>query len=316
MSALVAWAFAIAAVVSWSASLAVLGAARVMGLFAARVHPRTRARVWLFVTLLPAFVALLVLAAVLAPPSWFGLGDHCAIHDDHHLHLCAQHGAPWPPVIATVLAALFAARVLGLFAQRVVETVRAWRALRRLSGATTDALRLPLPGKIALTAGWLMPRVYATAAVADDPSWSAVLAHEHDHARHRDPLARLIARFALAVHAPGVASWIDGQLVAAQELAADEAAANAIEDRLEVARQLVTWARELHRSAVPLGATSFEHGDVEGRVRTLLMGSPRYVRAPLATLAITTASIAALAAALFAPHVHHAVETLLGALGA
>lgn len=310
MMALFVWSLALAALVSGGTSLGAAGLARLAGPMARRVHPRTRARLWLLLTFSPALATLLVVASVLAPPAWLGAVDHCELHADHHVHLCVAHGAPWPSLPLVVLGVLFAARVGGVFVQRLVELVRAQRAVRRLAGT-----RLCLPGTLAFTAGWLAPRVFATAPVWSDPRFRAVLAHERDHARHRDPLARALARLALSMHLPVVAPWIEAQLVGAQELAADEAAATELGDRLEVAEQLVAWARSARSPAGALGASEFEEGDLSGRVG-VLVDPPHYVRPPLETFAIAASAVGAIATGVHATHVHHAVETFLGALGA
>jgi Zn-dependent protease with chaperone function len=162
-----------------------------------------------------------------------------------------------------------------------------------------------VPGHVAFVAGFVRPRTYVSEAAR---AWTAVLAHERDHARHRDPLVRLLTRLALALAPPGLGSWLEPRLARAQELAADEAAAGAVGDRLEVARQLVDWAR-LHAAAPPL-ALAFGHGDVDERVR-LLMDPPRYLAGPsraqlgaiLVGAASTTLSLA--------PSIHRGVEELV-----
>lgn len=307
MITLCAWGVVIAATTSTATSLATAALARVLGAWARRAHPRARAWAWLAVAVAPLLTSMLVVAAVLAPQPWLGLSDHCVPHS-HHPHLCPVHGAPSPPVLLVIFGLLWAARAIGLALEQLARALVARRALGTL-GAGPE---LPLPGRLAFTAGWLAPRVYATESVMSAPAWRSILAHEEDHARHRDPLARLVARFALALWPPFVAAWIDRQLVAAQELAADEAAALARGDRLEVARAIVAWAREPRALSLEAIATGFEEGDVEGRVRTLL-DPPRYLvgpRAPLAAMAIAAAAIGA-----SVPALHHGVETLLGLLG-
>ncbi len=308
--AVVLWAFALFALTASGVSGLVFGAAQLASPFARRVTPRARAWLWLLGATLPSWLGGLVTLAVLGPQGWFGGSDHC-LHHTHHLHLCMVHGAPWPPLFVVVFTALFAARAIGLLVQRTVDTARAERALRRLRAAGGLATTAPS----AFTAGWLVPEVFASRPIREDRRWNAVLAHEHDHAHHRDPLARLFARLMLAFHLPVIAERIDRALVAAQEQAADEAAARVVGDRAEVAAQLVSFARSLRAPAPASAAAALDPSELEVRVRALLSHEDR-VTVPAGRIGIGLLALTAAAAAALAPHVHHMIETLLGALGA
>ncbi|MEV4894381.1 M56 family metallopeptidase [Nonomuraea sp. NPDC055795] len=117
----------------------------------------------------------------------------------------------------------------------------AWRTARAVATLT----RLPTPAAIrrsarrlgvgavvcvdgaqptAFCAGLVRPRIYLTPSF-DGPELRAVLAHEHAHARRRDPLRRLLARAAADVlfYLPLAEWWADHQLERS-EVAADRAA--------------------------------------------------------------------------------------------
>lgn len=292
------------AVFGAAATLAALGVrAALASAFVERLHPRTRARAMAGAALLPPLAGALVLAATFLP---LGLPAHCVV-EHGHLHHCLACALPPPPLAVSVLALGYAGWAIGGLARVGRAFARAHRATRRLAGAEAragDLAVLPVPGHVAFVAGFVQPRTYVSEAAR---AWTAVLAHERDHARHRDPLARLLARLALVV-APGLGGWLEPRLARAQELAADEAAAGAVGDRLEVARQLVDWAR-LHASAPPL-ALAFGHGDVGERVR-LLIDPPRYLAGPSRVQLGVLAVGAAAAILSLAPSIHRGVEGLV-----
>ncbi len=273
-----------------------------------RLHPRTRARLVAGASALPLVAGLLVLLATFVPHPWLGLPDHCLTHHGH-LHLCLDCGLPTPPLAMWIGAALYAGFVLHRLGQAAAAGLRARRALGRLARAESvdgELSVLPMPGHVAFVAGFLRPRMYVSEA-ARAPGWTAVLAHERDHARHRDPLHRFGVRLALSV-APGVAGWLERRLARAQELAADEAAASELGDRFEVARQLVAWAR--HQRHAPELALAFGHGDVRERVR-LLMDPPRYLDGPTRRQLGALLALVPLVVLLLAPSIHHGVEELV-----
>jgi len=315
MIALALWLAAVGGAASIGMSLGTTVLARAAWSRLERLDPRARARVWLGAAVLPPLIAAALCAAILVPHPWFGLPDHCR-HHDGHMHLCLRHGAPWPGAAVLIFACLWLGRValsLGREIGRLVSAARALHHLREtwLEGPDDLAL-LPLPSPAAFTAGFFRPRVYASEAVGRDERWRAVLAHERDHVRHRDPLARLVARMALVFHAPGVRRWLEPRLIEAQELAADEAAARHLGDRVGVAEQLVAWTRAARFH--PAAASAFGQGDLERRVGALLE-RPRYAEGPSSRRVVVAAGALTFALlASFAP-IHHAVETVLGLLG-
>lgn len=312
---LVLWLFAIAATSMLAASLTSALGLRAFGPLLDRVEPRARARIWTFAALFPLVIAILVIGAILLPYPWLRLPKHS--FGDDHLHLCLAHGAPPPSLAVIALALFFSARTVVSLAHEFAHAVRAALALRRLRKVGAEALdqvtRLPLDAPLAFTAGWLRPQIFVSRPIADAARWQAVIAHELDHARHRDPLVRLLVRLLVTLHAPGIAAWIVRGLESAQELAADEHAARAVGDRLEVAEQVLAFAREATRS--PAVVVAFAEGDLAGRVGALL-DTPRYVRGPSRAHGILIFAMGAALIALASTSIHYALEDLLASFGA
>jgi Zn-dependent protease with chaperone function len=133
------------------------------------------------------------------------------------------------------------------------------------------------PAASAFCAGLLQPRVFVTsgmvAALADE-ELDAVLVHEAEHARRRDPLRRLAGRAAADVlfWLPLVGWWTRHRLEDA-ELAADRAAID------RVGRSPL--ARALRATATPAAPTVGARFDGAGAARvTQLLGDPLPPRRP------------------------------------
>jgi len=186
---------------------------------------------------------------------------------------------------------------LGLAAWMVRATWLAITAAREVAGLPRrqppDALvasvgRTGVDGVVCLAglaaaafcAGLLRPRVFVTggmvASLADE-ELDAVLVHEAEHARRRDPLRRLAARAAADVlfWLPLVGWWTSGRLEDA-ELAADRVAID------RVGR--TPLARALRATAAPAGPAVGARFDGAGpaRVTQLLGDQPPARRPPLA----------------------------------
>jgi Zn-dependent protease with chaperone function len=136
---------------------------------------------------------------------------------------------------------------------------------------------LDSPAASAFCAGLLRPRVFVTsgmvAALADE-ELDAVLVHEAEHARRRDPLRRLVGRAAADVlfWLPLVGWWTRHRLEDA-ELAADRAAIDRV-GRSPLARAL----RATATPAAPMVGARFD-GAGAARV-TQLLGDPLPPRRP------------------------------------
>jgi Zn-dependent protease with chaperone function len=199
-------------------------------------------------------------------------------------------------------AAVLVVAALGLAAWIVRATWLAICAAREVAGLPCrqppDALVASLgrtgvdgvvclegPAAAAFCAGLLRPRVFVTGAMVAslaDQELDAVLVHEAEHARRRDPLRRLAGRAAADVlfWLPLVGWWTSRRLEDA-ELAADRAAID------RVGR--TPLARALRATAVPAGPGVGARFDGAGpaRVTQLLGDRPPPRRPPLAACLVS-----------------------------
>jgi hypothetical protein len=283
---------------------------------AMRIAPRHRVRLWLGVAALPTLVGLLAVTASFLPA--VGIGhDHCLAHGPHHPHLCPHHMGAAPGIALVLIAVLLAERVAHVLA----ELIRSLHLSRATSGTLAEASELhdgvlvfPSDEPQAFVLGTLRPRVHISRgllALGRDIV-AAVVAHERVHARHRDLLWRALCPVFAVGHLPATTTAIRARLAAAQEMAADEEAADAMpeEGRLKIAEALVMLAK-LARTPSP--AISFTHGDLQSRVRALLDGRRHHPRWPARLLLATLLLVPALVGASH-DFIHHGLETLLGAL--
>ena len=275
-----------------------LGTRRLGGL-----APTARARVLLAAAVAPALAALTCAAALLADTQLFGC----------HAHHCLERraGAQVPPLIlALTMAALV--RVGAALLQAARNVRRSAVLCRRLetAGEQQDPTVLPLAEPQAFVVGLLRPRVYVSRGLVGTHSEAdieVVVAHEQAHVRRRDPLRRLLASVALGFHVPGIAGWIERQIVRSQEMAADADAACAVHDAQRVAEALVRMARlRVHRAA----QVAWLGDHLEARVQALLGGTPGSDRPGSSALVVAAAVALALGIAAAEP-IHRAAETLL-----
>lgn len=288
---------------------------------------------------LPPTLQTRVVFALVAAPAVFGVAlsllallpgvaaplapalDHCKHHGDHHFHLCLVHG-PGSIQLGRIwlVLGLLATPVLIRVALSVARLLRGRRLLSvlrrsaRSTGANYHEVSSEAP--FAVTAGLWRPRVYVTSGLLrhlDDTSRAAVLAHEAAHVRRHDPLMKLLADLLSTFHLPKTRQALLADLSLACEQACDEEAAFNVGDRTAVADALVKLGR-LVSDGSPTGTAAvaqFGEGSITARVHALL-GAPKAApRLPSARL--TLAASLVLATMLSAP-VHHATETVLGAL--
>lgn len=261
------------------------------------------ARGTLIVALLPALLAVGVIAASVGP-AWFESAFVCH-SGPGWLHLCWCH----PANALTLLPAA----VVGLLAL-LPGRLRVLRGLASPRGEG-DGLRivdLPRPG--ALLHGWLRPSVVVDRRlweVLDEDGRAALLAHEQAHIDRRDPLVLLLLR-AATVFAPEQAraallrAWLERA-----ELRADALAVRTIGDPLVVAEALLRCARL--QTGSPALALSWSGGSVERRVRALLGEVPADVSSRPDAGWWDALALAAVVAALVlaSPGVHHHLEHLI-----
>ncbi len=286
----------------------------------ARWHPADRASGLLFLacapSLIPTGLILMLLAPGLAGLAVTGV-DHCSSHPNHP-HLCLAHpSAALPAFLAGVL--LIGAGGLPLVARAAI---RVWREQRRLGALSLVARRLPKPGvdviesglPFALTVGIARARTLVSSALLAALSplqLEIVLAHEAEHARRRDPLRQLIARWLSVPLWPPLRRALLRELELSAEQACDDAAALRIEDRLVVADTILAVER-LCKDSPRLAAPSMSGSSVGERVKLLLREPVRRRRRrwvlPGAAFAL------ALALVLGVEPLHHEAEHLIAHL--
>lgn len=156
-------------------------------------------------------------------------------------------GSPW-----TWRSILIAAYLLGfcvLLARLAIGTVRArlliQRAGNRDGRLTSDACATPV------TVGWLNPAVILPERWQQWPQaqLNAVLSHEGEHARRRDPLVQWVALLNRAIFwFHPLAWWLERRLSALAEEACDAAVLARGHDPLQYSEYLLEMARVVRRT--------------------------------------------------------------------
>lgn len=258
-------------------------------------------------------VALIPSAAALVRP----VLDHCILHaTDGHPHLCFRHPvteAAAPSAWLLVGAFLGGCSVVAVIQlARFAGAARVLRGLRRITSRRegTDASVFEARAPLAFTGGFLAHEIFLSTGLLDALSrdqLAVVLAHEHHHARRRDPLWRAAASIASSMHVPPVRQAILADLHLACERACDESAAKQSGDRAFVAQTVVHVTKLLE--AHPAAVAGFG-GNVTARVEALLADAPP--EAPSWRVAVGWFASVALLLSLSEP-LHHGIETVLAA---
>lgn len=286
----------------------------------AGLPPSTRARRMLTWAALPWVVSALLLALCFVPSVWSVLGlavDHCPLHDDGHIHLCVEHAPHHPVTMVEWLLLAAGGLAVGMVALRVLRaqlaTWRAVTALVRGAGLDGEGGLVASSAPLSVTAGLLRPLVLVSTGLRSRLSpdqLRAVLAHEHAHARRRDPLRLLAVALLGAAHGPSTRRRLVADLALACEEAADEDAALAVGDRTLVAESILAVERLLGAEPLRVGlALGMAGCAAEARVDALLRDPlpPSPVRT--SRRAIWAAVAAGAVAAAF--EIHHLTESLL-----
>lgn len=286
----------------------------------ARMRPAARADILLAVAAAPVLAGLLFTALCFLPGEFgtSGFVDHCDEHPGH-VHLCLIHHPPldqgvvgWGAVMLVASALAFAAVRQG---RRLLRSARAVAGLRRLARARTGLAGLNVIDAdvpLSATAGLIRPAVYLSSGFVrsvDADVMGVVQAHERAHVRRRDPLRQVLATVLSLAHLPGTRRLLLEDLALATEQACDEEAAEAVGDRVRVARAVLAVERLMATApASPdLVAASFGGSHVANRVE-LLLADATWQTSRRASLWFAASALGLLLAA---SSIHHATETLL-----
>ena len=170
---------------------------------------------------------------------------------------------------------------------------------------------IPTDEPQAFVIGILKPEIYLSKGLIENSSCNALkaaIAHEKAHLRQNAPRRRLIALITFLFHLPQVAEILSRRLTLAQELSADEEAAQAIGDRTALAEIIVNFARR--RKTDFVSAFEFGGSDVEARVLNLLNTRRETKQLTIVLLAIA-ASVLFLLMILAAHQLHLIFESIL-----
>ncbi len=280
-----------------------------------RLRTEDRPLAWMLVALGPVLVSVLFLVAAGIPSVRAEL-DHCLVHD-HHPHFCLRHAGAVLPSPVLIAVALLVPMRIAVSTFRVVRSAvrmrQTMRSLEQASSAHAGVAVFPDASPAAFVVGLLRPRVYASAGLVsgDSAVLAAVLAHEHAHARRRDPLIRLVASFVTSFHLPFVARAVEKQIALAQELAADAEAAREVGDPLRIVDALLAIVRGRAASLGPVPA--FTEGDLGVRVHALLE-PPAHAPTRALWLGLIVFGLALVCGLASPDAIHHGIETVLGKL--
>lgn len=229
--------------------------------------------------------------------------------------------------VPVALAALSGA-ALAIVARGAWRAVASWRATRaavrrwiargrRLDlGAPVPAFAIDDDFPLVAVAGFARPVLFIAERVlreCPDGEVRAMVAHECAHVTARDNLKRLWMRACPDVLPRGGA--LERAWVAASEEAADAAAVSVCPaSAYDLAQGLIRVARLAPVAAPDLASAFYLGGSVESRVRRLVSPPvPVAVRSPR-RFVLAAAALLAVGAGMFAPAIHHAIETLVAVL--
>jgi TonB family protein len=211
--------------------------------------------------------------------------------------------APTPPVRGlawtwqSILPGIYLLGFFVLLARLVIGTVRAHLLVRRaakLEGRLTAECAVLAP----VTVGWLKPTVILPAHWRRWPQaqLDAVLTHEGEHARWRDPLVQWLALLNRAVFwFHPLAWWLERRLSGLSEEACDAAVLARGHDRFAYSEYLLEIARALQQAGprVNVMGMAMPGAFLPRRLRRILEGrpAPRISRVRLACVAAACAVV-------------------------
>jgi len=153
----------------------------------------------------------------------------------------------------------------------------------------------------AVAYGLIRPRILVStglAAVLTPAEISAVLAHEREHLRRRDPLRMLAARLVAAwgCYLPA-ARWLAGRATLRRELAADRAAARSTGPNILAGALLKLASMPACESVAAANKSGDGPRSLEARVTQLESGRPPRHRLAISRLLVSAGTLAFLGAA-------------------
>ncbi len=161
-----------------------------------------------------------------------------------------------------------------------VRELRGWRELHRMvrgwRPVRVDNRGIVMSGNqgLPMTVGWLRPRVFVPRRFLQEvapPALDRILAHEHDHARWRDPLSTALLRMVRIVFWPVLPLLLFERIAREEsEAAADRSALRQSpndEDAIDYAEQLLRLAARAEIALTPSAA--LVSGGLEQRVRRI-----------------------------------------------
>lgn len=216
-------------------------------------------------------------------------------------------------VLASAAAGLAAS---GRVARRAAASSRALRALIRASGGPVPSVvrdqaaalgcsaRLDVVAArepFAVTYGLVRPRILIStglAAALAPAEIGAVLAHEHEHLRQRDPSRLLAARLfaAWTCYLPA-ARWLADSLELRRELTADLAAARRAGRGVLAGALLKVASTPTYPALTAAGAAGQRPGSLEARVTQLEAGRPLRQRPAVSRLVASAGTLSLMAPA-------------------
>ncbi len=283
-------------------SLIVFGVGALLFLWRVR-NPRVQHTVWAG-----------VVVWMLALPVWTAWGPRAAVRltdaavvrtssaPATKQSISARTSPEPPPLIwnwQNGLAAFYLAGLCVLLSRLVIGALRARILLRRAElregRLTSDTCSVPV------TVGWFHPRVILP------PAWhgwseaqlDAVLTHENEHVRRRDPLVQSLALVNRAVFwFHPLAWWIERQLSVLAEEACDAAVLARGHDPFEYSEYLMDLARAMQQAGARLNfaGLTMPGASLPRRIRRILEDAPapRLSHARAACIAVACVAVTTL----------------------
>ena len=182
-------------------------------------------------------------------------------------------GWPW----LWIALGCYAAVATAMLARLAAGTLRARAIIRRATA--DDGVLTSLDCAVPVTVGWLHPVIVLPPNWRDWPAGEldAVLVHEREHVRRRDPLVQWLALLnrALFWFHP-LAWWLERKLAALAEDACDAAVLRRGHDPRAYSEYLIDLARAVRRAGarVPVWGAAIDGGGLAARIKRILSGGP------------------------------------------